>query len=51
MFRRITLSALAVFAWASTGQARQTPLGDLKTTAEATDYKSTSAYDDVVRSK
>jgi hypothetical protein len=49
MFRRITLSALAVFALASTGQARQTPLGDLKTTAEATDYKSTSAYDDVVR--
>src|SRR5262245_48939657 len=50
MFRRITLSAFAIFALVSTGQARQTPsLADLKTTAEATNYKSTSTYDDVVR--
>jgi len=50
MFRRITLSAVAVFALVSVGLARQTPpLADLKTTPEATDYKSTSTYDDVVR--
>ena len=50
MFRRITLSAIAVFALVSTGQARQTPsLADLKTTPEATDYKSTSTYEDVVK--
>jgi hypothetical protein len=50
MFRRITLSTFAIFALVSTGQARQTPsLADLKTTAEATGYKSTSTYDDVVK--
>ena len=50
MFRRITLSAFAIFALVSIGQARQAPsLADLKTTAEATAYKSTSTYEDVVR--
>ena len=44
MFRKISLSAWAVFTLVSVGLARQTPsLADLKTTPEATDYKSTSS--------
>jgi murein tripeptide amidase MpaA len=44
----VVLSALAVFVVA--GHAQQKPsIADLKTTAEASDFKSTSTYDDVVK--
>ncbi len=49
MFRKFAVSAAAVGVLVASGQARQTPLADLKTTAEASGYKSTSTYDDVVR--
>lgn len=52
MFRRLTLAAatLVVFAASPNAQKPTGPsLADLKTTAEATDYKSTSTYDDVVK--
>lgn len=52
MLRRCLLALAAVTFVVSTPQA-QTPakvnLAELKTTAEATDYKSTSTYDDVVK--
>ena len=44
----VMVSALAVFVVA--GHAQQKPsIADLKTTAEASGYKSTSTYDDVVK--
>ena len=50
MFRKLMISAAAVSALVASSQAQQTsPLASLKTTAEATDYKSTSTYEDVVR--
>ena len=50
MFRRILLPTILILVSAAPGRARQTPsLADLKTTPEATDYKSTSTYDDVVK--
>jgi hypothetical protein len=52
MFRRLTLITAAAIVFAASPSA-QTPattrLADLKTTPEATDYKSTSTYDDVVK--
>src|SRR5262245_47699147 len=52
MFRRSSLTLLAaIFAGLSaSGQAQQpSSIANLKTTAEASDFKSTSTYDDVVR--
>jgi hypothetical protein len=44
------LPAAAILMLIGPGEARQTPaLADLKTTPEATGYKSTSTYEDVVR--
>jgi len=50
MSTRIAIAALTVAGLAIAGRA-QTPaaLATLKTTAEASDYKSTSTYDDVVK--
>jgi hypothetical protein len=52
MLRRIVIALVAVTVVSVTPQA-QTPakvnLAELKTTAEATDYKSTSTYEDVVK--
>jgi hypothetical protein len=51
MFRRLSVLSAAVLAFVAVPSA-QSPAGpslaDLKTTAEATDYKSTSSYEDVV---
>jgi hypothetical protein len=50
MFRKIVFAAGIAGLLAMAGQARQTQsLADLKTTAEASGYQSTSSYDDVVR--
>jgi hypothetical protein len=52
MFRRLTLITAVVLVFTASPRAQKpavTPLADLKTTAEATDYKSTSTYDDVVK--
>ncbi len=50
MFRRISLSLTLFVVLVASGQAQQrTALADLKTTPEATGYKSTSTYDDVVK--
>ena len=50
MIRRPALIALACACAVLSVQARQKPLvADLKTTAEATGFKSTSTYDDVVK--
>lgn len=52
MFRRLSVFAAAVLV-STAAPSAQTPatraLANLKTTAEATDYKSTSSYDDVVK--
>src|SRR5690242_9394648 len=50
MFRRISLCSalLSVFA-AGTAAQQGAALADLKTTPEATGYKNTSTYDDVVK--
>lgn len=51
MFPRLTLITAAVLVFSASPRAQKpavTPLADLKTTPEATDYKSTSTYDDVV---
>jgi len=50
MFRKILFPAALVCVLVVPGQARQTQaLADLKTTPEATGYKSTSTYEDVVK--
>jgi len=50
MFRRFLLPAAMILVVVTPGRARQAPaLADLKTTPEATGYKSTSTYDDVVK--
>jgi len=50
MFRRAFLIPTLFVVLAASGAAQQrTPLADLKTTPEATGYKSTSTYDDVVK--
>ncbi len=50
MFRTLVITALAAGVVVISGEARQTPsLAELKTTPEATSYKATSSYDDVVR--
>jgi hypothetical protein len=50
MFRRFLVPGVIAAALAAVGSAQQTdPLAGLKTTAEASDFKSTSSYDDVVR--
>ena len=54
MFRKYLISAataaaVAVSLVVMSSQARQQTLADLKTTAEASDFKSTSSYEDVVR--
>ena len=50
MIRRVAVSAVVLAATALAIQAQQKPsVVDLKTTAEATGFKSTSTYDDVVK--
>jgi hypothetical protein len=50
MFRKLLISAGAIGLVVATSQARQgQSLADLKTTAEASGYQSTSSYEDVVR--
>lgn len=49
MFRRIASVLLVISALMTGGLAQQPSLKDLKTTPEATEFKSTSSYDDVVR--
>jgi hypothetical protein len=50
MFRPAFLIPTLFVVLAATGAAQQrSPLADLKTTPEATGYKSTSTYDDVVK--
>ena len=50
MFRRMLVPLVIAAALAAVGSAQQTPnLADLKTTAEASGFASTSSYDDVVR--
>ena len=50
MFRKILLPLAVVCVLVAPGQARQNQaLADLKTTPEATGYKATSTYDDVVK--
>jgi hypothetical protein len=49
LIRRVAVAAVVVTATALAIQAQQKPsVADLKTTAEATGFKSTSTYDDVV---
>jgi zinc carboxypeptidase len=50
LIRRVAVSAVVLAATALAIQAQRKPsVADLKTTAEATDFKSTSTYDDVVK--
>ena len=49
MFRRLISVLIIAAALSLSGQAQQTRLADLKTTAESSGYKSTSTYDDVVK--
>lgn len=52
MFRRLIIASAAVLAVTASPSAQQrgaASLASLKTTAEATDYKSTSTYEDVVK--
>jgi murein tripeptide amidase MpaA len=49
MRRALILSALLAALAVPVGLAQQTTLVTLRTTAEASDYKSTSSYEDVVR--
>ena len=51
MFRKPALALALAAALAASGQAQQpaSSLANLKTTAEATEFKSTSTYEDVVK--
>src|SRR3954467_9509066 len=47
--RRVVALSLALAVTAMVTYAQNTPIADLKTTAEASGFKSTSTYDDVVK--
>ena len=49
MHRPALLALFVVVLMVPSGRAQQSALATLKTTAEASDYKSTSSYEDVVR--